>query len=334
MSEPKRTRRGRLRIFVLLCTVASTLVALEVGVRVYAALFVPGLSFFRDDRLTSPWFLTYAPPPPAFDADGTARFAYRVEPVTIAKPAGVRRILAVGGSTTVNRYSVERGGRDTASWLEELLNARSAGERVEVLNCGGDAFSTAHSLVNLQLRLLELDPDVIVLMENINDLSVNYHGAGATSDYSNKYLLPFYVNPTLQAGTSLRGFLNQSRLLAATGLLGVFPQGELALMNDIAPGLRYFRRNLLAIGALCAREGIELVLLTQPSRMRDVPYYDRAHFTRYNQAITEVATELGCRSIDMHTLFGHDPEDFVDEFHYSPRGAQRFATLLAEQWVR
>lgn len=332
LSATPRRRRWSLRLLTIFSTLVLTFVVLEVGVRAYAALFVPERSFFREDRLSSPFFLTYETPPPAYDEDGAAWFHHGRGPVSREKPAGVQRVLTLGGSTTVNRRAAEQDGRDYASWLEDSLNAAHAEESFEVLNCGGDAFSSAHSLVNLQLRLLELQPDTVVVMHNVNDLTANYYGGGAEPDYANKYLQPFYMNPMLVAGTSVKGFLNQSRLLAATGLLGGFDQGEFELEVDVTDGLRYFQRNLRAIGELCAREGIELILLTQPSQMREVPYYDLAHFQRYNRAIADVAEELGCRSIDMHARFGSDPAFFVDEFHYSPAGVQRFGELLAAEW--
>ena len=51
----------------------------------------------------------------------------------------------------------------------------------------------------------------------------------------------------------------------------------------------------------------------------------------YDKAIATVAREEGVYFIDMFSKFGQDKQYFVDNFHYSTEGIERFSSLLAEE---
>ena len=322
--------RGAIRLVAAnLAVLAGLVVAVEFGYRLYGSV-LRDRPFFREDRFLSPWFTLYEDPPPRIAADGRAYFPHRDRPTPRDKPVGTVRILAVGGSTTLCKDAFETAGVDWPQALETRLNRGRTGATYEVLNAGGDAYSTAHSLVNVELRLVEFDPDVVVLMHNVNDATANFYGDGATPDYGNKYLRPYYLNPQLQATRSFTGLLYQSAFLTRRGL----PQwladksGDLHPDNDPSAGLRYFRRNLETLIAVCRTHGIEPVLLSQPSTLEPGPYSPMGLHVAYNRAIAEVAAEHGVTFVDMFARLGGDRRHFVDNVHYSPEGVERFAELL------
>lgn len=318
-----RLLAGNIAVFLLLFLLA------EFGYRTLC--YFQGQGFFRPDSFTSPWFTGYDPPAPR-EEKGLSYFVHRAEPVDHRKKEGVYRIIAVGGSTTVDRQAWETGGIDFPGALDSLLNAGlsdRATRRYEVLNAGVDAYSTAQSLINISLRLVEFGPDLIVLMHNINDSSVNGFGSRATSDYGNKYLLPYYLNPQLQATLSLEGLLYQSRLICRLGVPQRMADRNRVIRpeNPSVDGLRYFRRNLRSIEATCAAHGVDLLLLTQPHQDQEHRYIRLEVVREYNQAIREEAR--GRLFLDMEREFGKEPALFFDMVHYTPEGSRRFARLLA-----
>lgn len=319
-------RQGILMLFACLVVFAVG----EIAVRTYAAFFMEGTSFFRDDRFISPWFTGTDYPSPKILEDGSGLFRHRSAPTSTEKPTNVQRIITIGGSTTVNARAFAVNGKDYASSLEALLNGGGGEQKFEVLNAGGDGFSSAHSLINLHFRLLEFSPDAVIVMHNINDISVNYVGRRAMSDYSNKYMTEFFINPQLQAGLSVKGFLNQSRLIAATGLTAM-PHSYLDRERPIDEGLRYFERNLRTMAQICKSNGTTLILLSQPNRLSKERGAKAAKdFLFYNQRIKAISEETGAVFVDMFTEMGHDPDLFVDAVHYSPRGIEKFSRVLHE----
>ena len=313
-----------LNIFLLLLL----FICLEIAARGYALLVNKG-SFFRPDNFISPWITTYDYPPPKTGEDGKYYFRHRDIPTGLDKPAGTIRIIAAGGSTTANERPYLVNKVDYPQALERKLTEKYQGKSFEVLNAGADAYSTAQSLVNIQFRLVEFKPDILLLMHNINDSSVNAFQNGATPDYSNKYLDPVFLNPSLQEETTFLGLLAKSRLLAKIGLVQMLGDLRLNLDNSHEYGLSLFRRNLASIARICKQHNIELVLLSQPSTMEESKYISKEVFDAYSQAIGSVAHEEQVSFVDMFAKFGHDKKFFVDQFHYTPEGIQRFASILA-----
>jgi len=308
------------------------LIFLEVAVRSYS-LIVNKESFFRPNTFISPWITTYDHPPPITISDGRMYFRHRKLPTTFEKSADTIRIIAVGGSTTVNKRPYRISQIDYSTALEKKLKNGYKDSSFEVLNAGGDAYSTAQSLINIQFRLVEFKPGIILLMHNINDSSVNAFKTGATPDYSNKYIRSYYLNPSLQGSLSFVGFLTQSRLLSRIGLpqLLADKSGDLNPSNEYGYGLHLFKRNLTAIATFCRLHDIDLVLLSQPSTMEDHKYIRKEMFLAYNKAISDVAEEQDVFFVDMYLLFGHEKKYFVDKFHYSPEGIERFSSILYQE---
>ena len=327
---PRQGRSLAARLLLLQCVLIAGFVALELGLRLIEQK-TRDRPFLAPDTFVSPWFPTRDWPPPRFDAEGRAYFRHRAEPVSVAKPAGVVRVIAVGGSTTANKRAFAMGGVDFALALERRLNARGDGQRYEVLNAGAESFSTAHVLVNLLLRLFEFQPDVVVCMENINDLSANYYGERVSADYANKYLDAEFTDPALESGRTLHGFLMRSRVLRNISWLRRWNKTREHPAEDVSAGLAYFRRNLREIARATREHGARLVLLTQPCDGVADPSYSLEQFALYNREIESVARECEVEFLDMHALFGHDRARFVDPVHYTPEGCEAFAEILASR---
>ncbi len=48
----------------------------------------------------------------------------------------------------------------------------------------------------------------------------------------------------------------------------------------------------------------------------------------YNRQIKEVSKDRQIHFVDMFTEFGHDSSLFIDQFHYTPQGIDRFSKIL------
>ncbi|MEM9024273.1 MAG: SGNH/GDSL hydrolase family protein, partial [Bacteroidota bacterium] len=76
------------------------------------------------------------------------------------KPAGVFRVACIGGSTTARGYPAD---------LEAWLNTR-ADTVFEVLNVGLGGWTTAHSVANFVLNVVDYNPDLVVIHHAWNDV--------------------------------------------------------------------------------------------------------------------------------------------------------------------
>lgn len=96
----------------------------------------------------------------------TNALGYRTHEFAARKPAGMLRVLCIGGSTTV------QGRTNDATYpaiLERRLRERHPSESIEVLNLGVSGTQSGY-WAGKNYRLLEFEPDVVVQYEGVNDL--------------------------------------------------------------------------------------------------------------------------------------------------------------------
>lgn len=92
---------------------------------------------------------------------------YRTHEFAVPKPAGMVRIVCIGGSTTV----AGRTNDETyPALLERKLRARFPGLSLEVLNLGVSSATTEYWYARLP-RVFGYQPDVIVQYPGVNDIS-------------------------------------------------------------------------------------------------------------------------------------------------------------------
>ena len=95
---------------------------------------------------------------------------FRSAPFAAGEAAGVLRIACIGDSWTFG-MNVEQDQTYPAR-LEALLNARRPTSGVEVMNFGVLGYSSFQGLQLLKTRVLDLQPDVVVIGFGMNDSDV------------------------------------------------------------------------------------------------------------------------------------------------------------------
>lgn len=298
---------------------------LELAWRIY--LYTDERGFFDDpNEFISPFFTTYEEPAP-IKWQSTAW--YRHGEVSIPKPDNEIRIICFGGSTTVNL----RAGISYPQILDMKFSESESNYSVRMFNAGGEGFSTAHTLVNLSLRNLELAPDIIIVYHNINDLSVKDFGDWASSDYANKYKSDFYLGFRHRTG-ALAEITKISRLarFIVSSFEGLaFPRnqygevGRTSVTNDHRQVLTHFKNNLKSIAAVAREHGIRLVLASQPAKS---DFREDDGFVTFNQAVRQIAEEEDVVFVDVANMMTDDGLFLNDSIHYTRQGVERLADIF------
>jgi len=88
---------------------------------------------------------------------------------TMHKPKDVFRIICIGGSTTQNLW--DEFDYHYPRLLEDILNnMKITNLKFEVLNAGMQGWTSTESLINFELRLLDFEPDLIIVYDAVNDI--------------------------------------------------------------------------------------------------------------------------------------------------------------------
>lgn len=326
----------------------------EAGLRIYQRVvngtplmsFLPG---YKETRFPLSPFLVFGPrvdwQAPNKEFPQHAYFnhqGFRTKDTIGGKAPGEYRIITLGGSTTEDIWN-KKGVHWPLVLQQEL---RSNGRpNVRVLNTAMSAYTTAHSLIRYQFDIAEHEPDMIIIMHNINDLLVNYYAAKQNKQ----------VDPHYKVAYGLKQYTGEigeediviSRLFHSIGLrLKEWQQAHAKPQvpdSDISLGRKYFKRNLANLIILARARNATPVLLTMPiaaserifaaTRRQGRPFPRHARFLEdfasYNQAIEETGKELGVSVINMNRFLPNQESYFVDFVHYSTEGSEAFGKTLS-----
>jgi hypothetical protein len=304
-------------------SVLASFFVLEVAARTYSWSIGRGF-FVRPHAFESPFFVTYDWPAPSI-ADGIGTFKDGRQ-IPRKKAEGELRVVCIGGSTTVSDQNPE--GLRTNQLLEARFRERLESRTVTVLNAGGDAFSTAHSLVNFSLRVLDFEPDVLVVLHNINDLTVLDYGTEIQPDYANKYLSDTFLAFEHRQGlgswllrSSRATQLLRWRITTLKAALESSTRNEAVL--DVERGKQLFRRNLESMVAVARHHGVEVLLVTMGHAGEQ-----STSFARYNDEIRRTGLGNGVAVVDADRTMSGRADLFLDPVHLSAAGVTAMAELI------
>jgi lysophospholipase L1-like esterase len=359
MAGPGRSQLDRaLRVLsALIIIVVSVLGATELLMR---AIFEAPLKPYTQHTL---YRATRTPNYKAFKTsveDGTP-FEYVVNPLgfrgksmqTVKKPAGVFRIFFVGASTTENQHLPEE--KTFPGLVEQALTAK--GMKVEVANCGIAGHGVARSFSLIVHRVLELEPDLIVLLDGENDMLQSLdplfdpaNGPGPDSEkiklkdwlLSRSRLIQVLDTPK---EVDTRPFLELRRKEAR--------KKPYSAPQDLERGLPTFERYLRLIALVLDERKVPLCFLTQPTLWKEQssepevaamwmtcspngplhldPKTSRRLMDRYNDAVRAAAKDH--LLVDLDRLVPRDLDHLYDDAHMTARGNKLVADEIVKELV-
>lgn len=227
------------------------------------------------------------------------------------------RVVAMGGSTTAGGYP---------ALLDEVL-----GEQVEVLNFGQAFFTSAHTMVNYFLNVVDLKPEYIVLHQGWNDNVARNAGKEFSSDYAHalkSWELPFIPDLYLIRFSALYRFIKDK--------LTPFPSWRFIDSNlqvkrnqtsenykDLRE-LKPFKRNIRSILLGAKANGTKVVLTTQPfvSSGKNVDPMMGLHIEQCNEIMRSLANEYKTEVlfVDLYKLMQGKDQLFTDFAHVNIAG--------------
>ena len=365
-------RRSLAPIGVIATSVAVSLAFLEIGVRLCnphewcrAVLSVddPRLLPGKPYRFSPHPYLNYIPTPNYRSPDGLNRhnaLGFRGPEIDLPKPEGRYRIVAVGGSTTYS-FGVRDWRESYPRQLVKALREDFGYLDVDVVNAGVGGYTSWETLVNLQFRLVDLEPDLILFYHGTNDYHSRFvppelykaDNTARRKSWDETYLsswqfqipslllrligLKFnwlkYPQLVILVGGSIHpNFFGEPFWLAATGL------SEMEIIEKNRP--IYFERNLRNFASVANLHGIKIVFLSFAYRRVASAKFVNAYTTspHHTKAITEqnaiaeaVARDFGGFFFDLQARL---PDDAMywqeDGIHFTKQGNALRARLIAE----
>ena len=234
------------------------------------------------------------------------------------KPAGAKRIVCLGGSSTGGAFQMDNLDSFFPAELQRSLDGLAGAGRYEVLNQGVGGWNTFHIRLYLELIMDRLKPDILVLYVGHNDIMTR----------SNETYREYWGRYRMQHSSlkSVMETLDGSRLFVGyRSLLKSLHGGSKGGTVSSVP-LPDAQDNLERIIALARRSKASVVLLSEAINTQAqtlIPY-------RKMQA--ELARQHGQHYLDTNGLFWKLRQEdlFLDHNHLTSRGHQRLAELLGD----
>ena len=260
----------------------------------------------------------------------------------------------LGGSTTECMMVDEdkRFPRLVATKLEETVG------KVNSYNCGKAGAHSLNSLNTLINKVLPLEPDVVAMMHNGNDLIMLLYEGSYWNDNPFRSLVverkppPETVTGLIKKlGKTLFPHLIARLKPAPTEPIDPFAHLRGRVLEIDEDKLRAeFSRSLEMFIAVCRVNDVVPVLLTQPNRLTEEPdelikkHTEKLHrdfgieYPRYqalwrmfNDTIREVGRTQGVEMIDLADELPQEAAYMYDLCHYNNAGSQRVAEIIARE---
>jgi lysophospholipase L1-like esterase len=296
-------------------------------------------------------YLVYSPTP-NYKKGQTSHnsLGYRNDEFPLEKPKNVFRIVALGGSSTYD-VSIDDNQKIFTAQLEKLLKEQYGYQNVEVINAGVPGYNSWEMLTNLEFRVLDLDPDLVIIYEGTNDVHARMVEPSSYRGDDSGRRQPWHVPqvPAWEHSTFLRTL---SRMMNFTRQVSVddFTSSPTFLswpyeyrLNEIElspagileknPPI-YFQRNLENMIAIANEHGIEVLFSTWAyspylNDYASKDYYQQG-FQENNEVVKEVANLHHVALFDFAAVMPQDANYWADGRHVNEAGALEKATLFAE----
>lgn len=298
-------------------------------------------------------------PRPGFE-EGNDRhnaLGFRGPEITVPKPEGVFRIVVLGGSVTYGEGVGDWRQADPAQ-LEQVLREEYGYSNVEVINAGVGGYTTWENVIDFEMRILDLEPDLAIINPGGNDVHARLVRPewyrGDNSGYRIQWALwraqedlgrfpsalwrfiainAGWVRPLQLGHLVLREYYCCLTSAGYSEQLGMTPDEAL----DANPPI-YYRRNLVNFIAIARANDVIPVLSTfayNPTIEGDsmhLPHYQRG-VAEHNAIILELGQEYDVPAYDFAAempLQGPNGEIYYfDGVHMSGEGNRRKAELFA-----
>lgn len=336
----------------IIIAVVVVLAAVEAGYRLFVFRFAPRslvVRYVMEPDLPPQYrrfkphpYLLYALNEDYRSADGLNRhnaLGFRGAEFPREKPPGAYRIACLGGSSTYTT-KVDDYRLSYPDQLQDVLRERYGHEGVHVINAGVAGYTSWESLSNLQLRVLDLSPDLVVIYHATNDVQARLvpperyvrDGTGHRKAWDRgrygwwDHVLIFrFVG--LKLGFSLPNSLDDA--------INVEHGGEENGREWLARNPPdFFEDNLLDMVAVTRAHGAEIMFSSWAHRPgTDKHPLDPVYLEgvdENNAAVRRTAEKERVAFFDFAAEMPQDESYWADERHVNEKGARRKAELFAE----
>ena len=294
-------------------------------------------------------YLNYFPTP-NYNKNLTSHnsLGYRSREFNLQPPSKMYRIVILGGSTTYTS-SVKDNKKTFPYQLERTLRENFGYKNVEVINAGVFGYNSWESLINLQFRVLDIHPDLVIIYHGTNDVHTRlvlpdaYKGdnSGRRKQW-HQPTIPFFEHSLLlrvisrklgiTSQVGIGAFINASTFLGPGGDQWKSTKSLAVEILEQNPPI-YFQRNLINMASIAKANDVSIAFATwaHSPYFRDYASTEayQIAFKENNAIVKKVAHLSGAYLFDFASVMTKDKQYWSDGRHVNEEGALLKAKLFA-----
>jgi lysophospholipase L1-like esterase len=359
--NPKKT----LSLFLLLVLLGLTFITEKI-LEFRASTHTSGITRHIRLREYEPYFARVQiydhPKQEFFDSFSYKKYSLRVDGDGFIEPSRIHArpdltVVFQGGSTTECTWV---DAENKFPYVVGRLLEKGLGVKVNSYNASRPGNTTLHSIDVLLNKIIPLNPNIVVMMHNVNDLTTLLY---EKTYWNNNPYRSVIVTEKPSIGGKLKEIRDMVIPHLYAGLKEVIrwgrgPRADIDEFQQVRGEkviidqpylLREFRRNLETFISICRIRQITPVLMTQENRLTDRPdpiilrrmrvladshgvsYHDyKEIYDLFNQAIRETGAKSGVLVVDLAQKVPPDKEYLYDAVHLTDRGSQLAARIIHE----
>lgn len=269
------------------------------------------------------------------------------------------RVFVLGGSSVFNRPENDNIG--FCAILEKKLQAKYPDRDIEIVNAGVSGYTAYHSLINVSTRILDYNPDAIIVYHSWNDIKA-WPYLSRKANYGQLYQRVYFPLETRHA---LRTLANNSYLWLAIKplrrqLRGFFPQrtrNASAVEKTLRPneggdtdyGKLVYKRNIRNIVTVAKKNRVQVLLINPLTLVHSRNSSEEKRRIAYRlvkvpaerlpqlmsdagKILEEVALEEHVPYIDLNKHIGQNLVNLFNQIHLTPKGNEAVADYLSQHW--
>jgi len=265
---------------------------------------------------------TFRIPPNNFKTLENKKYVFETDENGFLKPSMIHKkpdlqIFFLGGSTTECEYVDEKS---RFPYLVGRILEEKTKIKINSDNAAKSGNNSLHSINILLNKLIPFNPNIVIMMHNINDLSTLFYEG--TYWNNNKAITPIVCNQK-----NNKEFINNDQWSLSKGL-----NNNLELENVIND----FKENLKIFISISRAKNISPILMTQANRIENNSNFNinrgeefskvyRQNYIKFNQIIRDIAKEEKVWLIDLAKLIPSEEKYIYDDVHLNKEGSELVA---------
>jgi lysophospholipase L1-like esterase len=267
------------------------------------------------------------------------------------------RVFVLGGSDVFNLLA--EYNRPFCELLQNKLKDKYPDRSIEIVNAGVPGYTTFQSLINFSTRILDYNPDAIIIYHSWNDIKywpyvseeINYSQLSQLRGKAVERNLLGRLGDEYYTLAVIKALIRVAKYRVSKEKTDVIETAftHVRKRNDTRYGELVYRRNLEGIIGIAKKQDVKVLLVNPLTLVKEKNTKEEAGHINYRlvhvppdelyalfkkagDILEDLAASEGASYIDLNRYLAQDLTNMMSHVHLTMEGNDAVAELIADRW--